>query len=290
MSHNNAVQARQDSGIGTVVVNGAVHVARTYPKLTAAYVIGLSVLMFASGFAVDAITKREFHVQMAKVERLEATQLDKAFMKQQRAYDHYYYSKGWFSCDTTCNNNYNSYLRAQEEHRTVEAERDRLESVARKKVGIFSEYAVSDCRRQFWEYWDHGWRMAKDMSWWDAIMGVMFSRRDEDGIETILWIIGRIMWNFTVGLFMGVSGFIINLIWWVRSYEAGFMGILFFTLAACAAMSVFMSFMLGMCGVVGGGAVLIAKNAGGRSIQGGRNQNGGRYDRRNRGRQQHFIH
>ena len=47
-------------------------------------------------------------------------------------------------------------------------------------------------------------------------------------------------------------------------------------------------FVLGMCGVVGGGAVLIAQNAGGRSIQGGRNQNGGRYNRRNQGRQ-HFI-
>lgn len=279
---NNQVQ-QHDVNIGTLIASGARAAVRNYPKVSAAYVIGLSVLLFASGFAVDQATKRIYDTQMAKVEALEYGALGKAFDKKQASYDHYYYSKGWFSCDSTCNNNYRRYLDAEEKFNVVAAERDRLESEARKTVGLFSEYGVADCRRQFWAAWERGKEVAKRMSWWDALFIGMSSRRDEDGIATLLRLLGQVLMNFTIGLFVHIFSFLYNLIWFVRSYQAGIGGAIFFTLAACAAVAMFMTYILGMFAVFGGGAYALVKFGRGDPAL---NNNGGRggqqrYDRGN---------
>ncbi len=36
------------------------------------------------------------------------------------SYDLYYASKGWFSCNTQCYDNYNAYLESQQQLRTAE--------------------------------------------------------------------------------------------------------------------------------------------------------------------------
>ena len=90
--------------IETIAVQGTVRFAKRFPKVTAAYVIGLSgkqkflfqimpwnfvnhilwVIMFGAGFAVDEATKRIYHNQMRDVEDLQFGRLATAFNKKQQ--------------------------------------------------------------------------------------------------------------------------------------------------------------------------------------------------------------
>jgi len=266
----------RNADIGTIAVQGTIRVAKRFPKLTSAYVIGLAVLMFGVGFAVDETTRRVYDTQMREVDKLQFGRLDKAFTRKQQAYDQYYHSKGWFSCDYTCSRNYDTYMRYEQEYKVILAERERLLTKAKKIVGIFSEYGVAQCRQQFWNAWEQGKAMAKRMSFWDAIFIPMNSRnRDEEGIVVLLRFVGQVVMNFTIGLCVNVAAFSYNLIWFVRSFEAGPVGALFFALALCGAFAVLASFILGMGIVAGGGGYMLLKYADRAALQ-----NGGRGQRR----------
>jgi len=260
----------RNTDIGTIAVQGTVRFAKRFPKVTAAYVIGLSVIMFGAGFAVDEATKRIYHNQMRDVEDLQFGRLATAFNKKQQAYEHYYHSKGWFSCDSYCTSNYDNYLRYEREYEVVLQERERLLTKAKKTVGIFSEYGVQQCRQQFWDAWERGKAVAKRMSFWDAIFIPMNSRnRDEEGLVTLLRFVGQVVMNFSIGLCVNVAAFAYNLIWFVRSFEAGPAGALFFALALCGAFAVLASFILGMVVVAGGGGYMVLKYADQQAIRNG---------------------
>jgi len=254
----------RNQDFGTIVLRTTTSVVKKYPKTTAAYVIGLSVLLFATGFAVDATRQRLYQEQMFDVEKLEMGQLEEARINRERAYQHYYHSKGWFSCDFRCTENYQRYLTEAEKCQVIEDERNKLMNKARQTVGIFSEYGVTDARRMFWNAWERGKNTAKNMSWWDALFmgtGAMMGgrRRDEDGLGVILRLVGRVIMNFVISLFFSTVGFIWNLIWFVRNFEAGIGGVIFWILGSCAAFSMLASFILGMVAVVGVGAVAVVK-------------------------------
>jgi len=261
--------------IGTIVVRSTVNFTRNYPKVTAAYVIGLSVLIFATGYAVDSVTQRRFDELMYKVEKIEYGELEKAHLHKNSLYDQYYYSKGWFTCDHTCTNNYNRYLQAEEQYRIVAEKRDKIEHEARKTVGIFSQYGVDACRRQFWAAWERGKAVAKRMSWWDTFfIGMRSTNRDEDGIVTIIRILGQVLMNFTIGLCVHVTSFAWSLIWFVRTFDAGLNGALFFALAMCAVFAVLVSYLLGMAAVFTGGSYALVKYSNNAALRNG--QAGGR--------------
>jgi len=262
----------RNADIGTIAVQGVKTFSRKYPKVTGAYVIGLAVIMFGVGFAVDEATKSTYFRQMDRVEEFQYNNMDRVARQMQSAYDHYYQSKGWFSCDYNCNQAYQHYLQKQSEYNQLAIQRDQLLTEAKKTVGIFSEYGVAECRQRFWDAWEHGKAVAKRMSFWDAMMTPMRSRRDEDGIVTLLRLVGQVMMNFTIGLCVNVASFVYNLIWFVRSYEAGPAGALFFVLAVCGAFAVLASFVIGMFVVVGGGGYMVVKYADRQAIQGGRRQ------------------
>eukprot|EP00494_Astrolonche_serrata_P013275 UN13392 len=61
-------------------------------------------------------------------------------------------------------------MQKEDDYRRVAHQRDLLANEARKTVGLFSEYGVNDCRKQFWHSWERGKAVAKRMSWWDAIL------------------------------------------------------------------------------------------------------------------------
>jgi len=129
----------------------------------------------------------------------------------------------------------------------------------------------------FWDAWERGKRSAKNMSWWDTVFigtGAMLGgrRRDEDNVGVILRIIGRVIMNFVIMLFMSTVGFVWSLIWFVRNYEAGFVGALFWLLGSCAAFSMLASFILGIFAVVGAGSVALIKFGNGRRGLGNRNR------------------
>jgi len=260
----------RNTDIGTLAVQGTVKFAKTYPKVSAAYVIGLAVIMFGAGFAVDEVTKQKYYSQMRDVDNLQFGRLDKAFSRKQSAYDQYYYSKGWFSCDYTCQTNYDNFLRYEREYNGILAEREELLTKAKKTVGIFSEFGVQQCRQQFWDSWERGKAVAKRMSFWDALFIPMNSRnRDEEGLVTLLRFVGQVVMNFTIGLCVNVAAFAYNLIWFVRSFEAGPAGALFFVLALCGAFAVLASFIIGMVAVAGGGGYMLVKYSNQQALRNG---------------------
>lgn len=279
------VQRRADSepDFGTIVLRTTHTFATNYPKVTAAYVIGLAVLLFSAGHAVDAITKAKFENQMAKVEQFTYSTLETAWQRKDSAYRRYYDSKGWFSCDSHCTENYRSYMIEEENYAKVSAERDALAREARKTVGLWSSYGVEDARKMFWDAWERGKAVAKRMSWWDAIFVPMrASRRDEDGIATLLRFLGQVLLNFTIGLCVHTISFGYNLIWFVRDYEAGLGGVLFFGLAMCGAFAMLVTYLLGMFGVFAGGAYMVVKVSNNAAIQNGQGGRGGQHNQRRR--------
>jgi len=128
---------------------------------------------------------------------------------------------------------------------------------ARKTVGLFSEYGVEDARRLFWKSWEEGKNFAKRISYYDVIF-LAIDSRNESFWGYLARLVIRILINFTIGFTTALISFLWNLIWFVRSYSSGILGILFWLLAASAAFSIYATTLAAMFGtVVGSGTALL---------------------------------
>ena len=151
-------------------------------------------------------------------------------------------------------------------------------SEAKKTVGVFSTYGVSDAKRLFWSAWDWGKDFAKRMSWYDALF-MAFGSRDEGFWVYIVRIILRVLMNFTVGFIYALIWFIWKLFWFVRDYGGGIAGLIFFILGSIAAFSMIVTTIMGMYAGAAAGAATVVTFAKQQAIQGGRQRQRPRYVR-----------
>jgi len=243
-----------------LVVGVAKDTIKEHPKKFSVWVMGLLILAFGTGLAVTTEQKQKHDHYMNQASKLLASSDNirhKVVVREQA----YRASKGWFSCDRTCTANYEALLKAQEELDAAMLLVDEEENKARREVGIFSEYGVADCRKIMWRSWEWGKAYAKRMTWWDATwtaMGAFTGRNrrrrdDDDTWVRIAQFVLKIIWNFTVGMTFALIGFLWKLIWFVRAFQAGPAGALFFVLAAIAVISGFVLYLMSLFTV--GGAV-----------------------------------
>ena len=71
--------------------------------------------------------------------------------KYARAYNAYYASKGWFTCDGLCQHNKQRMVVADQALEDIRAEENARMSDAKRVAGIFSEVGVEEVKDKFWE-------------------------------------------------------------------------------------------------------------------------------------------
>jgi len=219
---------------------------KRHPIWSFLWLLGLFLMTFVQGIAVDPATQEHFFDRVDDANDIAYRDVREAALRENSAYNNYYYSKGWFSCDSTCQANYEMYQRAQSELQTSKGLHQAALSDAKATVGIFSQFGVQETRKIFWDAWERGKAMAKRMSFWDVMFLGMSSRRDDTWIEMGLRLLMQIIMNFTIGMTFALLGFmwsLWNLIW---TYKAGLAGLLFFFLAGTAACSMLATFLLGL--------------------------------------------
>jgi len=219
---------------------------KRHPIWSFLWILGLFIMTFVRGVAVDPATQESFFDKIDNADDIAYRDVREAALREKAAYENYYYSKGWFSCDARCQANYEMYQSAQNELKGSQTVHSAALSDAKATVGIFSQFGVQETRKLFWDAWERGKAMAKRMSFWDVMFVGMRSSRDDTWMEVALRLLMRIIMNFTIGMSFALIGFLWslwNLIW---TYKAGIAGLLFFFLAGTAACSMLATFLLGL--------------------------------------------
>jgi hypothetical protein len=133
---------------------------------------------------------------------------------------------------------------------TAEREVDAQISEAKKHVGIFSTYGVSEARQLFWKRFGQGKDFAKEQSFWS----MLFMHRDE-GLASFVF---RVLLFFTIGVVSAAVTFLWSLWGVVSSYQAGSVqGLLFMGLAAIAVCAFIATWLIGLYLAGAGGLVCV---------------------------------
>jgi len=249
---------------------------KRHPIWSFLWILGLFLMTFVQGIAVDPATQESFFDKVDNANDIAYRDVRETALREKAAYENYYYSKGWFSCDNRCQANYEMYQRAQGELKDSQGLHHAALSDAKATVGIFSQFGVQETRKIFWDAWERGKAMAKRMSFWDVMFMGMRSNRDDTWMEIGLRLLMQIIMNFTIGMTFALLGFmwsLWNLIW---TYKAGLAGLLFFFLAGTAACSMLATFLLGLYSA----GTLVAFTAMKHAALTGGNRRGGRGNNR----------
>ncbi|GMI22846.1 hypothetical protein TeGR_g4464 [Tetraparma gracilis] len=267
----------------SAVASGAAHVARTYPKTTSYYVIGLLAALLFSGWTLSPEQLGSYGEIMGRID----TELEYDLaVKTQTAYSAYYASSGWFSCDSAC-------TRLKARHDSLKADLDlaraagyELVADAKSQAGIFSEMGVGEVRDSFWAYFSKGAKFAKRQSMYDALfMGFRSMGRNESTGEYVMKMVMQMFMNFSMGLVLTFGMFLFGLWAIITSYRASLLeGLLFFFFASAAGFATVMTVFGGMSATLVGGGFAVAKLA---EAQ-GRLQDGGAGGRRRVGQRAHW--
>jgi hypothetical protein len=153
--------------VGSLIVRGTVAFARRNKVITGTYLFGLLVLIMAgTGTKLTLDQRRQYNRIMDSID-LEA-EYD-ASNRYARAYQAYYHSKGWFTCDSTCQRNKQRSDMAKKVLEEIRQEGNARMSDAKAVAGLFSEVGVGEVKDSFWSYFNQGKQFAKRQSMWDAM-------------------------------------------------------------------------------------------------------------------------
>jgi len=168
----------------SATVNGVKYVAKTYPKTTSYYLIGLVIALLFTGTALTATQTRSYDKTLDKID----TELEyDVSLKASEAYNAYYNSKGWFSCDSTCTRLKNTHEAVAKDLAEVRRVGYEIVKDAKEEVGVFSEVGVAEVRDSFWSYFAKGAKFAKRQSMYDALfMGFRSMGRNESTGEYVM--------------------------------------------------------------------------------------------------------
>jgi hypothetical protein len=125
----------------TLALTTATSFARRHKFITASYLYGLFsltlLLLIGSGTKLTADQRRQYNSIMNTID-LQAEYT--AASRYHTAYNNYYHSKGWFSCDTHCQH-YKSLMNTRlQEWNEIKSEGNARMSDAKSIAGLFSEW------------------------------------------------------------------------------------------------------------------------------------------------------
>ncbi|CAK0894929.1 unnamed protein product, partial [Prorocentrum cordatum] len=153
---NDSVQRVEPVDFGGLAVSTAKSVVKNRPVSVSLWALGLLLAAFANGFAVSKDTQERYEITLRAAEKVDRKELNEAMIEMSHAERRYYNSKGWFSCDRTCERNRDSYNMATSRMQQVKGKRDQIMSEARSEVGIWSTFGVAEVRAAFWSAWQSG--------------------------------------------------------------------------------------------------------------------------------------
>lgn len=256
-------QARQLDDASTALARIGVEIVKKHPVISTSYVIGLLLCFFFTGFSISQEQRNAFD---QNVRRIDYAALDEADYQYREAEYMYRQSKGWFSCDSICQTRKSIMEDALNTVKSLEKQNEKKLSDAKAQVGIFSEIGVAETRDLFWTRFGQGKQFAQRQTKWDALfMGIGAMRRDETMISFLLRLLISSLFNFTIGMFGTVIGFMWSLYSVIRTYQESILVALpYFAIASLAAISFALTFIIGLycaaAGTVYVGAKVMASN------------------------------
>lgn len=249
--------------ISTLLIHAGVQTVKKYPVPSALYVIGLLLCLFFNGWSVTESQYRDYDNSISTIDH---SKLDDLGAQLRLAHTNYYNTKGWFSCDSTCQTYKRRVDELSREHQQLKAQYAEHVSSAKSKLGLFSAFGIDETRDLFWSRFTQGKEFATRQSKWDALfIGLRSMGRDETMVSYILRVLMQVLMNFTIGMIGTVISFIWSLYALIQSYKANILvALTFFAFASLAALAFAMTWLIGMyltaAGTVYVGARLIAAN------------------------------
>jgi|EP01082_Thalassiosira_pseudonana_P014955 hypothetical protein len=265
--------------IGTLALSAVTSFGRRHKVISFSYLYGLTslilLLLLGSGTKLTIDQQRQYNRIMSTID-LQAEY--SAASRYHNAYNNYYQSKGWFSCDAHCNHYKSIMNQRKHEWDEIKAEGNARMSDAKSVAGLFSEVGVNEVQDSFWEYFQSGKQFAKRQSMWDAMfMGMRSMGRDENMMEYLFKMLIQVLINFSMGLLMALVIFIFGLWNIIQTYQPNpLTGLFFFVTAACAAFAFVSTYLFAIYGAAAGGVYGVVKMAeGNMRIENGRGGRGG---------------
>lgn len=238
-------QARQLDEASTFLIKAGVKVVKRNPIKVSMYLLGLLLCLFFNGWAVSEVQQVEFSKELEKIDYDKLVQLEHDVS---RAYVPYYRSKGWFSCDATCQSHKAHYELLLDELNDLRRNEKEQLSRAKSNLGLFSEYGVEETRNLFWERFAQGKGFASRQSKWDAIfMGIGAMSRDEGLLAYLVRLGVSMLFNFTIGVCGAVVAFVFSLYYLIQTYQASLVAATtYFALASLAAVAFALTWLIGL--------------------------------------------
>ena len=261
----------------SAVAQAGVRFVKRYPLPSAAYVLGLVLCLFFSGFSLSELQKKQFYEEVSMVDY---SALDRAHEAALHWSQRYHDSKGFFfTCNDECQKNHQEFLRASAAYHALQQNEADIVSTAKSKIGIFSELGVRETRDAFWERYSQGKGFAQRQTKFDAaFFGFRAMMRDESVMNYVVTMLFRVLFNFTLGVIATVITFFWSSIHIILSFQASpLYGFIFFVGAALAALSFAVSWLLLVAVGVSGAAYATARLAAANA----RIENSDRYQGRN---------
>eukprot|EP00591_Stephanopyxis_turris_P007850 CAMPEP_0195524330 /NCGR_PEP_ID=MMETSP0794_2-20130614/24083_1 /TAXON_ID=515487 /ORGANISM="Stephanopyxis turris, Strain CCMP 815" /LENGTH=286 /DNA_ID=CAMNT_0040654525 /DNA_START=137 /DNA_END=997 /DNA_ORIENTATION=+ len=249
------------SDVGSLVVSGVKSFAKKHKIITGSYLFGIIVLLIGG-----TGTKLTLDKQRAYNDIMNTIDVDAEYHASNRyaqANANYRATKGWFTCDSSCQRNKRKMEDAKLDLDAILKEGYGRMSDAKSVAGLFSEVGVGEAKDSFWASFASGKRFAKRQSMWDAMfMGMRSMGRDESLIEYVLKVLLQVLINFSLGLIMALFVFIFGLWSIIKSYQPDpLTAMAFFLSAVCAAFAFVTTYLLLFYGAAAGGLYGVAKLA-----------------------------
>lgn len=264
---NRSVDVIAPDEIGKVIRRTAVSFIKRHYVVSSMYLVGIVLALVATGVSVDVLSEEVYIDRMTAADDLTHPSIVRLSRELNSAENAYYQTKGWFSCDYECTKHYEKMNIVKASLAKVKAERDSLMLEARKTVGPWSVFGISDLRRSFWDSWEQGKESARRMTMFDAVfigLGSVTgssSNRDNSLFATLFQLLIQFVMNLTVGLFTSLVVFLFHAWSIIQLYGPSFVsGIALFMLVFCAATATVFTAVGGIFGGLAGGIYLTAKS------------------------------
>jgi len=141
----------------------------------------------------------------------------------------------------------------------LERQRQQQLREARATVGVWSSFCVEGVRELFWKSVESGKMFAKRQTFWKGLWLVLESRDGSIAKFLLDWALALVS-NFTIGLIGALISFLWQMPSLIYSFAPDvFSGTLFFMLAAVAAVSMVLTYLLGIYSATAGAVYCMAQ-------------------------------
>lgn len=249
------VSTRDLDDVSTVLFRAGYNTARRNPVIVSSYLLGLVLCFFFSGISLTAEQMQSYE---ASLRNIDFDEVNEVAYELQRVTSKYRQSKGWFSCDSTCQE-YKALMESlTQEYNKLHAMQEQALSDAKAKLGILSTIGIDETRQLFWRRFSQGRGFAQRQTKWDALfMGISAMGRDEGLFSYLLRVLFSLLFNFTIGMIGAVIAFITSLFSLIYTYQTPiYTAFVYFGLASLAAISFALTWMV-MLYVAAAGTVFV---------------------------------